>query len=186
MRALIMVALITLSASACSRDRQTTTQAPAHVPPQPAPVPGAMIREVPVGLSGEAGGRRCQVNAVLPVYARPNDIVRWSFTVTTPECKGKKIKVQRHADEIDCAKRTFVQKVVLPVESCERDDQSTGELNSTIRLTCSIPPEFDGRRCYKYTIGGEVINGDPEIEIERPRASPSPTSTVPPPTAPPE
>jgi hypothetical protein len=162
---------------ACSRDKKATDVASQEATPLAVGHWGK-IREVPVDLSGEAGDNRCQVNPVSRVVASPNDIVRWAFTVKTDQCKRKRIKVHKHGNEIDCTNGTVVQQqVTLPLESCERDDQKTGDLNSTIRLTCSVPPDFDGLHCYKYTIGGEVFNGDPEIEIERPRLSPYPMST---------
>ena len=197
MKAATMGVLILVGISACATEKQTASPVPTQTtPPAPAPTPAMSgVMEIPVGLSAEAGAKAatpklpCQVNPVDTAYAYRDDVVRWTFTVMTNECKKKKVKIKRMAHQIDCNDRskTLATSVPLPLEHCEQDDLVTGELNSTLRITCSVQNDISSEwKCYKYTIGGDVINGDPEIEIERPRGSPpvTPSATPPPPTVP--
>jgi hypothetical protein len=196
MKAATMGVLILVGMSACATEKQAASPGPTETtPPAPAPTSTTQaVVEIPVGLSAEAGARSatqkmpCQVNPVGTAYARRDDVVRWTFTVMTNECKKKKVKIKKLAEQIDCADhtQTLASGVPLPLEDCEQD-LVTGELNSTLRITCSVRHDIPSDwKCYKYTIGGDVINGDPEIEIERPRLSPpvTPSATPPPPTVP--
>jgi len=70
--------------------------------------------------------------------------------------------------------------VKLPLEDCGREVVS-GDVDTVYRLTCSVESTA-ALGCYKYSIGGaNIVNGDPEIEIEGPRATPPPTPIMSPP-----
>jgi hypothetical protein len=189
MKASPTLVLMAVSMLACSSERRSSVSEGALSPAPPAlsaaavdpPLPS--LREIPVGLSRESDGSRCQVTGVARKSVWRDDVVRWAFRTDASECKQKRVKIRQIGDEIDCQDGAVVARNIrLPLEECERD-LVTGEVGSTIRLSCSVPSNA-AWGCYKYTIAGDVINGDPEIEIERPRLSPPPTSTptlIPPP-----
>lgn len=176
--------LMAFSMWACSGERRSEVrQGAAPAPPEltasAMDLGAPSLREIPVSLSREPDGSRCQVTGVPRKTAWRDDVVRWAFQTNAPECNRKRVKIRQLGDEVDCRSGAVVAtNIRLPLEECERDLE-TGEVGSIVRLSCSVPSNA-AWGCYKYTIAGDVINGDPEIEIERPRVSPPPTATPPP------
>jgi len=182
MRAIITALLTAIAMSGCSTGTKveeggsTTTTTTTTIPsssPAPTSAPVA-IQAVSVSLSGGAGTTPCQVSPPGRSYAWADDVLRWTFIVQTDQCKSKKVKIKSRGDKVDCDTGQLLNKnVLLPLEHCERDDLATEDvIGSTLRITCSVKSNVT-HACYKYTIAGQVVNGDPEIEIDRPRKDPS-------------
>jgi hypothetical protein len=182
-------AVVLLSCSlACGRSEAPPASAPSLSPspsttpsPSPSPSPSPpLVREIPISLSGAVGTNKCQVTEINPTPRRkasPDDVVRWSFAIKTGECKLKRLRIKPRGDVIDCNdSHVITPNVKLPIEDCDREVVS-GEVTTVYRLACSVESGA-GYACYKYTIAGlNIVNGDPEIEIEGPRFSPPPMST---------
>src|SRR5262245_58619241 len=181
------VVLIALGLGGCAspppQASAPPTTAPPTTTPPPTTMPGPQVQEIAITLS-DAPSNKCRVEEVNPKprkHAWPDDVVRWDFAVKSGNCKLRRLRVKKLADVIDCSSSAVItSNVKIPLEDCDREVVS-GDIDTVYRLTCSVESAA-AIGCYKYSIAGvNIVNGDPEIEIEGPRATPPPTPMMSPP-----